>query len=366
MKCLFLAPKRYPFIHSIEAGIRSNGMEVRTVDYEDFFSRTVNKFVKRFVSLPNRMKTWDKPYRQKVNTGYLQIIKEYQPDLVLIYNNQLVLPDLLTEIKGKTKIAFILGDHPLYTYTSLTNLHILFSSDYTICPDSLWQEQLIRMGIRNVVLDFLGFSEEIYHRLDITEEERQNHRSDFIFIGNVSKINWGYKRIMFLNLFKDYDLKAYLSGGGVDRWLQYFPELKEKVVAHQRFDPGFNNLVYNCSKIAPMEQVPSLFNGIHARVFDALGAGVLPLCEYSADMERVFEGIDVPLIRNYNEVPELVDHWLKNDSHREDVVEKMRAKATADYAPRFMVQRMIERLFAEERNNTSMGRRIYTNQDPLV
>ena len=363
MKCLFLAPKRYPFIHSIESGIKANGMEVKTVDYEDFFSKSVNKFVKRFVSLPNRMKnSWEKPYKRKANEGYLQMVEDYRPDLVLIYNNQLADPDFLDQIKRKTKIAFILGDHPLYTHTSLTNLHILFSSDYTICPDSLWQEQLARMGIRNVVLDFLGFSEEIYHRLDLTDEERRKNQSDFIFIGNVSKINWGYKRLMFLNLFKDYDLKAYLSGGGgADRWLSYFPELKKRVIVHQRFDPAFNNLVYNCSKIAPMEQVPSLFNGIHARVFDALGAGVLPLCEYSADMERVFAGVDVPLIRNYGEVPELVEYWLKDDANRVSVVNKMRAIATADYAPEAMVRRMINHLFMGKRNDTEVGKKIFTN-----
>lgn len=362
MKCLFLAPKRYPFIHSIESGIRANGMEVKTVDYEDFFSKRVNKFVKRFVSLPNKMKTWEKPYRRKTNEGYLQMVNEYKPDVVLIYNNQLAEPEFLEKIKGRTKIAFILGDHPLYTHTSLTNLHILFSSDYTICPDSFWQEQLARMGIRNVVLDFLGFSEDVYHKLELTDEEREKHRSELIFIGNVSKINWGYKRIMFLNLFKDYDLKAYLSGGGgAERWLSYFPELRKRVIVHQRFDPAFNNLVYNCSKIAPMEQVPSLFNGIHARVFDALGAGVLPLCEYSADMERIFAGIDVPMIRDYREVPELCDYWLKDDATRVSVVEKMRAVAIANYSTDAMVRRMIDHLFMGKRNETEIVSRVFTS-----
>lgn len=363
MKCLFLAPKRYPFIRSIEAGMKASGLDTLTVDYPDFFSPLINKAIRRFTSLPNKVKsTWEGPYNEKVNRQYLEIYKEYKPDLVLIYNNQLVHPEFLEFIRSKSKIAFILGDNPLYSRTSLTNLHILFLSDYVISPDSLWQEQLVRMGVKNVVLDFLGFSDEVYHPISVSDADRQKYSSEFIFIGNVGKINWGYKRLLFLNLFRDYDLKAYLTGGGIDRWLKYFPELKEKVQPHNRFDSAFNNLAYNCSKIAPMEQVPSLFNGIHARVFDTLGAGILPLCEYSSDMERVFHGIDVPLIRNYNEVPELADYWLKNDLARKAIVERMRARATADYSPTLMVQRMLNHLFMEKRHQSVLGQQTYTTQ----
>ena len=362
MKCLFLAPKRYPFIRSIEEGMKASGLESVTVDYPDFFSPLVNKAIKRFTSLPNRVKTtWEGPYNEKVNRRYLEIYNECKPELVLIYNNQLIDPEVLQTMRSRSKIAFILGDNPLYSRTSLTNLHILFLADYVISPDSLWQEQLIRMGIKNVVLDFLGFSDKIYHPVSVSEEEKQKYQSEFIFIGNVGKINWGYKRMLFLNQFKDYDLRAYLSGGGIERWQKYFPELKPRVHMHYRFDAVFNNLVYNCSKIAPMEQVPSLFNGIHARVFDTLGAGILPLCEYSIDMEKVFYGIDVPLIRNYNEVPELADHWLNNDSERKAVVEKMRARATADYSPKLMVQRMLDHLFMEKKHQSVLGQQTYTS-----
>jgi hypothetical protein len=353
MKCLFLAPRKYPFIHSIEAGIRANNIEVKTVDYEDFFSKRTNKLIKRFTNLPNRMKSpWEKPYERKINQSYLKIFKEYRPDLVLVYNNQLAHPDFFDYIKGKTKIAFILGDHPLYTRTSMTNLHILYYADYVVSPDSMWQEQLSRMGVRNVVLDFLGFSEDIYYPMEVSEDDRQKYQSEFIFVGSASKINWGYKRILFLNLFKDYDLKAYFSGDGMERWLKYFPDLKDCIIPHDRFDPGFNNLVYNCSKIAPMEQVPSLFNGIHARVFDVLGAGILPLCEYSADMHRVFEGIDVPLIHNYEEAPELAEYWLNNDDKRADIVRKMRDRASERYAPALLIQRMAAFLFKEMQSLT--------------
>lgn len=52
----------------------------------------------------------------------------------------------------------MLGDNPLYTPTSIYNLHILFSADYVICPDSMWRDQLTQMGVKNAVFDCFGFN----------------------------------------------------------------------------------------------------------------------------------------------------------------------------------------------------------------
>lgn len=67
--------------------------------------------------------------------------------------------------------------------------------------------------------------------------------------------------------------------------------------------------------------MPSLFRGIHVRVFDILGAGILPLCEYSADLERVFEGIELPVIRNYREAEEVAQFWLNDEKRRKSCIE---------------------------------------------
>ena len=94
-----------------------------------------------------------------------------------------------------------------------------------------------------------------------------------------------------------------------------------------------------------MEQVPSLFKGIHVRVFDILGAGILPLCEYSADLETLFSGIDLPLIKNYPEGVELARFWLEKDEKRTTLVQQMRARVLERYTPAHVIRRMTENLF---------------------
>ena len=347
MKCLLLAPLQYPFVQAIISGLEAQGINLLTIDYQDFFSERVNKRYNNFTSLPRKIRRyWEEPYIRKSNESYLRIFEEFVPDLVFIYNNQLVKPDLLEAFRKKARIAFMLGDNPLYTPTNIYNLHILFHADYIISPDSLWKAQLTRLGIQNVVFDSFGFNHSVYYPMEVPEDLLAQYQSDFIYVGSASKTNWGYKRTLFLNIFKDFDFRAYISGGGLERWYDFFPEVGKKIIAHDRFDAEFNNLVYNCSKIAPVEQVPSLFNGIHVRVFDALGAGILPLCEESADIEWVFEGIDIPIIRDYREGSEVAAYWLSEDEKRKECIDLMRARVEERFAPSEVIKRMVKQLFS--------------------
>ncbi len=345
MKCLLLAPSRYPFIRSISTGMEALGIDVRTVDYQDFFSPRKNAIYNNYTCLPRKLRRyWEEPYVRQANEEYLRIFKKLGPELVFIYNDQLVQPETITAFKKSARVAFYLGDHPLYTPTNIHNLTILFASDYTITPDSFWREQLMRMGLDNVVVDHFGMNDAMYHPMEVTQEQRTSCGADMVYIGSASKTNWGYKRARFLNLFSGLDLRAYISGS-MERWYGEFPALAAKVHVHDRFDAGFNNLVYNSGKLAPVEQVPSLFHGIHVRVFDALGAGILPFCEYSKDIEDVFGGIDLPLIRDYREAEALARHWTDADQARASIVEQMRVRATERYAPRLVIQRLMSHLF---------------------
>ena len=74
----------------------------------------------------------------------------------------------------------------------------------------------------------------------------------------------------------------------------------------------------------------------------------MPLCEQNEDMERVFEGIDIPLIREYREGPELAAWWLAHDEKREECVAQMRARAMQYYAPVNVIERMMEEVFSSQ------------------
>lgn len=346
MKCLFLSAKRYSINKSITKGLICNNIEVKIVDYEDYFPDFINNFIRKYESLPNKVKNlWKYKYVESINRKYIEDFLSYQPDIVFIYNNQNILPATLIRFKTTSKIVFMLGDNPLYTPTNPYNLHILFSADYIISPDSFWSYQLKKLGINNIFFDCFSFDPDLYYQSYIEESDLLKYQSEIVYIGTAHKHNWGYKRFLFLDYFKEFNLRAYISGDGYDqRWKELFPDLASNIIPHNEFNQKFNNIVYNCSKISPVEQVPSLFNGIHVRIFDILGSGIFPLCEHCVDLDTVFKGLNIPFIRSYYEIPNIVRQLLSNDFIRNEMVQEMRDLVLKNFAPEKVIQRIIERI----------------------
>lgn len=340
---MFLSAKRYSVSSSLVHGLEANGIETLSIDYEEYFPEYINAFVRKYESLPNRVKeTWKRGYVKKINNFYKATFAEFKPDIVLIYNNQNVQPWLLEEFKKTSEIAFILGDHPLYTPTNIYSLQILFYADYIISPDSFWCSQLAAMGVPHIVFDSFASDPGTYFPIDPEFNDLKTYGSEVAYIGTSHKNSWGYKRFLFLSQFRKFNLKAFMSGDGyTGRWKEFFPELGNSIIRHDRFDPQFNNMVYNCSKVCPVDLVPSLFNGVHVRIWDILGSGSFPLCEYSSDLDEVFKGIQVPFIRKYNEAADITGYLLKNESERSEMIREMKSRAMTRFSPEKVISRML-------------------------
>lgn len=137
MKCLLIVPNRYSIAGILKRGFEENAIETLIVDYDDFVFQPFNSFVKKTEALPNKLKRiWKGRYIKTINAGYLNLYNKLKPEIVFIYNNQFIEPEVLKYFSVKSKILFFLGDNPLYTPTSIYNLHILFFADYIICPNT--------------------------------------------------------------------------------------------------------------------------------------------------------------------------------------------------------------------------------------
>ena len=220
-----------------------------------------------------------------------------------------------------------------------------FFSDYTICPDTFWIDQLSRIGIKNLYFDALGFDSEVFHPIPLTDKQLETYSSDVVYVGASHIGTNAYKRFLFLNGFNSFRCKFFITGRGYNAWKTCFPKLESNIIEHDCYDPAFNNIVYNCSKIAAVDLPPSLFNGIHVRLFDALGAGILPLCEHSKDLNHIFEGIDYPSIKRYDEISDITCFYLDNVRIRSALVEKMRNRILETYSFEKVINRLIKKVF---------------------
>ena len=117
MKVLLFIPERYGFFHSYKEIFEYMGAEVHSIDfYHKVKSWEKNVNVQMF-RLPNKFRLkWEGYYMGKINAYYREKFDALRPDVVFIYNNELLLPETLAYFKSKgTKIGFFLGDSPFYT-----------------------------------------------------------------------------------------------------------------------------------------------------------------------------------------------------------------------------------------------------------
>ena len=89
---------------------------------------------------------------------------------------------------------------------------------------------------------------------------------------------------------------------------------------------------------------PAILNGVHLRVFDCIAMGVLPIVEYRKDHESFFQGVELPLIRTYDEARYVTQKYLKNDDLREKTLKELQQFVKTKFAPDVVLKRILEKL----------------------
>ena len=100
----------------------------------------------------------------------------------------------------------------------------------------------------------------------------------------------------------------------------------------------------------PVDGNPGILNGFHLRLFEALGAGALPVVEYRSDVEHeLFKGCKsmVPLVRDYRKAGDIAGYYLKNDIERGELAKELKAHILLQYSPQKNAERIMEWLSSE-------------------
>src|SRR4030042_648123 len=346
MKALLFVPRVYSLAEMLQDGFEANGWEAKIADYQNLLPHWSSRFYERTSGLPNKItRFWKLGYFKAINKIYIDLIATEKPDLLLIYNNQFFNPETLEKIKKKCKIAFFLGDNPLWSKTFDYNLEILKFSDYTIVPDSHWQYELSSIGMPNITCDHIGYSSKrFYPVINIPEELKEKYSSDILFIGRNYRNSSGYNRTVFLNSFVGMDFKIFGTKEW-NRWLPKFPELRMHFnLMQSRISNEELNIAINCCKIYPIDQHTGIINGIHMRVFEVIGAGVLPVMEWRKDIDTVFDGL-LPVIKEYKMASEIVKHYIDDDLLRITSIKDIKRHIDNYYTPQLYIKRLIESLY---------------------
>lgn len=343
MKVLLLCPSFYTLDKTIKTGFERLNYQLYHHDYRKFITGWQQQVNTQIYRLPNKYREkWENHYFPLINKKHIEVFEQEKPDVVFIYNNEMLLPETIKYIKSKNaKIIFLLGDSPYYTPTNKYYLHLLFFADLIVSPDSMWAEQLSLLGIKKITLDFPGFDDTLMSFREPTQKEKSEYNFDVFFVGTGYPDLWGYKRTLFLSKFANLNLKVFGTKHWL-KWLEFFPELKPKFELQRgKISDEQLIIISKCAKVYPVDANPAILNGVHLRVFDCIAHGVLPLVEYRKDHDKFFSGTELPVIKNYDEAEKIAMRYIENDELRIKTLSDLRTFVKENYKPEKVLNRII-------------------------
>jgi hypothetical protein len=352
-KAFFLCPEKYSLFNTTKLILSKFCDEVVGINIMDHVRNFEIKINTQIFRLPYSIRNkWTTHYQNKINVLLLNQFRLLSPDLVFVYNNEMLLPTTLEEIKKSARVVFFLGDSPYFTPTNDYFLTLLTMADMVLVPDSFWMEQMRTIGIKNTFLFIPGIDENSYNLLNSKELTQPDRDIDILYCGMSYYDSWGYKKALLMSKFTDFNLEIYGNRAWL-RWFQFFPELSAVFHESDFIPTALLNEMFNKTKLMPVDGNPAVLNGFHLRTFEALGAGVLPLIEYRKDVEEeIFTNLDIrlPIIRTYNDAKALAESYLSDEQLRSETVNLMRHLVHTKYSPERNAERFLELLSHSKRN----------------
>jgi spore maturation protein CgeB len=324
---------------SVEKGLLKNGCKVKILMPEYPVSRKYGILWK----LPNYRKRKWKNFYSSFNSEVVNAVSKWKPDLVFVINESGIIETTVkyTVHEKKIPLAVWLCDDPFqykHILTNLVNSTHVFTTERIVIP------QLKQICQAKIVYLPLAVNPDLYRPVILTDEEKQIHGSDLVFLGNSwAQFSKGLYRGQILSVVADYDLCIYGDQG----WLvqsQVFPELKGKIevgtIPHKK-----TNIIYNSSSILLSIHHPQNKFAISSRTFDGGAAGIFQLCEYKKDLDLLFRDSGLVSFRSGDELREMVGYFLPRRSERRSIAERTRQIVVKKHTYKIRMSEMLNSVF---------------------
>lgn len=313
------------------------------INYFDFlpfiFHRLNDKSGKTPGAIEKRIR---KSYLKKIQQKYIEIIRNKKPDLIFIYNDQMLCAETLDKISKNIKVGVFLADSPLFLQKRAHIIGLIRRADVVFAPDTYWLEQCKMLGVKRAEYLIPGYNSEHHFKMSPTREQIITYGSDVFFMGSPYNDNWGFKRALFISKFCNFNF-LFIGPECWKEWFVQFPDLRLKWKLKKDYLKDEElNIMMNCTKIIPIDANPGIINGCHIRVFDTIAAGVLPLVEYRKDLDAIFKDTGLPFIKNYDEIPEITHYLIDHNVERNSLIEKLQISVLSNYS----TQKAAETIFS--------------------
>ena len=335
-RTLILCPDRLSLRNVFVSTLDCISGETFTFDVKKALGTSRLRFNTQLANIPYKFrKYWERKFLKLANRFIYEEFKKVEPEIVLIYNSEYLLPETCFEFKKRSQLIFFLGDSPLYTHQNYFFLKCLSYADLILVPDSFWIQQLNVIGLKRTVFFFPGIDLKSYNTIIQEKTERNFKNLDILYVGTSYKNSWGYKKALLMSHFIDFNFRIF-GNSAWEKWFPLFPELEKVFTKTGYINANKLNEMFNKSKIIPVDGNPAIINGVHLRLLESLGSGSFPLIEYRVDLENeVFSDCDfrIPFINDYSKATDIAKYWLAHDLERIQLAGEMRSHVIKRYSP---------------------------------
>ena len=344
---MLLCPEKYSLYNSFMNLLGEMAQEARGFDVQGKLNAANLRINAQMYRFPFRIRnSWERHILGKANDILLAEIRKYNPDFVLVYNSEFLLPETCAMIKANARLVFFMGDSPFYTPLNNYYLACLPHADLILSSDSFWNEQLNTMGLKQTLFFVPGIDQRSYFPFNEPGELEGIEARDVLYVGTCYVNSWGYKKALLMSQFTEFNFRLY---GNLmwKRWFSFFPELEEKFIVSGFIPLPVLNKMFNRAKLIPVDGNPGILNGFHMRLVEALGAGALPIVEYRKDIaDKLFKGsiVMVPQITDYLKAGDLANYFLINDAERTELIRELNGFLLKKYNIRNNSELLLERL----------------------
>ena len=235
----------------------------------------------------------------------IKISEEFNPDLTFVQIQRENVIDPYTASKLKGYVINWTGDvrHPLPQWYIDIGRHI----DLTCFTNTTDVQIMTNLGVNAAYLQ-IGYNEEIFKK-----QGKKDSVPDIVFMGNHYKghfplSDFRYEMVMHLQNIYGNDFRVY--GKGYEG---------EDLNGNKEGE----SMVYRSCKIAINCSHFDYGRYSSDRILRIMGSGAFCLTKWYPEIEKDYiDGIHLRVFHHYNELPELIDYYLKNEAERKIIAER--------------------------------------------
>jgi spore maturation protein CgeB len=309
MKVLVCGHEHFGYVKSIARGFRQS----EHVESDAFTHPYAPVRKMRAGSLLKRI--WHGMQTKGINRNIVERAEAGEYDLVLCIEGATMLPETVTKIRRKSKIALWCLDSlkllnlDLDILKAFTRVFFFEPTDLKIFPEGSYLP--------------IGFDHTIYQRLNL---RKFNH--DLIWIGSPHKDRLPkLDRIARFAKERGMDFSIYsrfYSKKKQRRELEIrYPHLFQAIKRNAKILPTEANLLYGVSRIGINLHLSDSYNqGINPRTLEVPGSGCFLLTDYRSEIEAMFHiDSEVSVFRDMDEFEAKAEYYLAHEEERENMAD---------------------------------------------